>query len=98
MNPSLRDAYQQLLNYYKFNNTLPSLCFVDDQLRDLSIRYLKTFNESIAHIQENVMLKEEEKNLFKLGVIEEEQRVILTPLHPLNVAYQLSVNDEIKTK
>ena len=61
MNPSLRDAYQQLLNYYKFNNTLPSLCFVDDQLRDLYIRYLKTFNESIAHIQENVMLKEEER-------------------------------------
>ncbi len=98
MNPSLREAYQQLLNYYKFNNTVPSLCFVDDQLRELSIRYLKAFNESVAHIQENVMLKEEEKNLFKLGVIEEEQRVILTPLHPLNVAYQLSINDEIKNE
>ncbi|WP_078410114.1 DNA phosphorothioation-dependent restriction protein DptH [Priestia abyssalis] len=96
LNESLAAAYEALISYYKVNDTVPSLAFMDDKLRELSIRYLDEFNASIAHIEENTMLKREEKNLFKLGVIHEGQRTLLTPLHPLNVAYQLTINDELK--
>ncbi len=98
LNESVKDAYKKLITYYKHNNTIPSLCFMDDQLRALSIAYLTAFNDSIASIQENMMLKEEEKNLFKIGIIEEEQRIILTPLHPLNIAYQLTIHEEVKSE
>lgn len=98
LNTALKDAYESLLFYYKKNNLIPSLAFMDEKLRELSVHYLNEYNRSISDIHENMLLKEGEKDLFKLATIEEENRILLTPLHPLNVAYQLTIYDELQTE
>lgn len=94
----LQESYQQLISYYKKNNLLPSLSYMDKELQQLSKAYIDLFNASILSIEENSILTDELKGIFKLGVIKEQSRVYLTPLHPLNVAYQLSIHDELNVE
>jgi DNA phosphorothioation-dependent restriction protein DptH len=98
IDPVVEDAYINLLNYYKSHCTLPSLAFMDKELRELSITFVNTIIEHVKNIKENVILPNQTKNLFKLGTIIEEDRILLTPLHPLNVAYQLEINERLKSE
>lgn len=88
----LRECYQNILEYYETENLLPSLAFLDDELLALSKSYLHAYNECIQSIEENSIITNIEKSIFKLGTIEESNRIYLTPIHPLNVAYQLAVH------
>jgi DNA phosphorothioation-dependent restriction protein DptH len=92
----LRESYQRLLNYYESEKLLPSLAFMDDELSALSQNYLNSYQESIQSIEENSIITDVEKSIFKLGTIEEANRIHMTPLHPLNVAYQLAVHRHLK--
>ena len=91
----LENSYLALLTYYKDHNLLPSLAYLNEDLQVLCQEYLDQFNKCIQQIEENSILEEFEKNLFKLGVIQEDERIYLTPLHPLNVAYQLAIMDQL---
>ncbi|WP_156291353.1 DNA phosphorothioation-dependent restriction protein DptH [Oceanobacillus salinisoli] len=94
----LKESYQQLVEYYQSNNLLPSLAYMDEKLRTLAQSYVNVFNESIRSIEENVIITEQQKNLLKLGMIKEKKRIYLTPLHPLNVAYQLAIYNQLSTE
>ncbi|MCY9138069.1 DNA phosphorothioation-dependent restriction protein DptH [Peribacillus frigoritolerans] len=98
LNVEIEQAYNELLGYYKSRNLLPSLSYMNEELFDLSFKYVNSFIELISGIQENVILAEQSKNLFKLGTIIEEDKISFTPLHPLNVAYQLEINKRLKNE
>lgn len=98
IHPDMEKPYADLLNYFKVKQLIPSLAFLNDDLIELSVVYVKEFVKQIASIEENMILTEEIKNLFKLGTIVEEDKILFTPLHPLNVAYQLEIQKRLKNE
>lgn len=95
---SVEQAYKNLINYYQSHDQVPSLTYMNEELYNLSLTYVNIFINQIANITENTILPEEIKNLFKLGSIIENNRILFTPLHPLNVAYQLQVSESLKNE
>ena len=98
IHPDMEKAYTALLQYFKVNRLVPSLAFLNEEQFELSIVYVQEFVKQIASIPENMILTEEIKNLFKLGTIVEEDKILFTPLHPLNVAYQLEIHKRLKNE
>ncbi|MDU2662382.1 MAG: DUF87 domain-containing protein, partial [Clostridioides difficile] len=94
----VREAYYKILEYYKKSRRLPSLTYLNDDLKSIYKDFIIVYLEALNSINEGEYLNKEQKNLFKLGVIKreiEDKELIFTPLHPLNIAYQLKVNDEL---
>lgn len=94
----VREAYYKILEYYKKSRRLPSLTYLNDDLKSIYKDFINVYLEALNSINEGEYLNKEQKNLFKLGVIKreiEDKELIFTPLHPLNIAYQLKINDEL---
>ncbi|WP_283676946.1 DNA phosphorothioation-dependent restriction protein DptH [Clostridium perfringens] len=95
---SVKEAYFQILKYYKLERKLPSLTYLNNDLVLIYQKFIKVYLEALNSIVEDEYLNKEQKNLFKLGVIKreiEDKELIFTPLHPLNIAYQLKINAEL---
>lgn len=92
-------AFDAIVKYYVQKNRLPSLSYIDDELKNLYANYLKSIIEAINSIPDGGYLSERngDYGLFALGMIRRtygDQEILLTPLHPINVAYQLLVLDQ----
>ena len=90
-------AYGEILRYFNISNKLPSLTYLNDELRSLYETFIKCYIEELNCISEGSYLTKEQKNLFKIGVIKrevEDKEIIFTALHPLNIAYQIHINNE----
>lgn len=91
-------AYENILEYYRISNKLPSLSYLNDELSELYERFIKSYINALNNIDEGDYLTKREKQLFKIGTIKREigeHELLFTPLHPLNIAYQLHLNNEI---
>jgi DNA phosphorothioation-dependent restriction protein DptH len=98
LNSKLRTIYMEIIKYFTLSNKLPSLTYLDDNLKDLYTRFIKQYISDLEDIEEGSYLTSEQKDLFKIGVIKrqiEDGELLLTSLHPLNIAYQLHVSNEI---
>lgn len=96
--PKVKEAYFKILEYYKKSRKLPSLSYLNDDLKAIYKDFIIVYLEALNSINEGEYLNKEQKNLFKLGTIKREvgdRELIFTPLHPLNIAYQLKINDEL---
>ena len=89
------EAYEAYLSYFSTRNLLPSLSYMDDELIVLARAYIKRVSEEIAAIEEDTLMTEKQMNLFKLGIVIDNDRLWLTPVHPLNVAYQLYMEEKL---
>lgn len=95
----VKDAYCAILEHYKLSNKLPSLSYLNRDLENLYIKFIKVYLKALNSIEEDSYLNKEQKNLFRLGTIKreiEDRELIFTPLHPLNIAYQLKLSSELK--
>ncbi|WP_300262343.1 DNA phosphorothioation-dependent restriction protein DptH [Clostridium sp.] len=96
--PKVREAYSNILEYYKKSEKLPSLTYLSDEVKLLYGDFIRVYLEALNSIHEAGYLNNEEKNLLKLGAIKreiEDKELIFTPLHPLNIAYQLKINNDL---
>lgn len=91
----IQNHYLAYLSYFSNHNRLPSLSYFDDELQRLAENYIATVIESIQKIKEDSLLSSEQKNIFRLGTIKKNNKIWLTPLHPLNVVYQLNMEKTI---
>lgn len=94
----VKAAYDEIIRYFNISNKLPSLTYLNDDLKALYKKFIKKYIEALEEIQEGSYLNKEQKNLFKIGVIKreiEDRELMLTSLHPLNISYQLHINEEI---
>lgn len=101
INEDLRKSFLNLLNFYHSEKLLPSLTTLSNnqKLTNLSKSYVDSFIQQVESIPHNIQLGDEFKRLMLIGTIEsmaKEKQILLTPLHPLNVCYQLAVIDELK--
>ena len=95
----LKDAFNKLREFYRDHNSLPSLMFIKGELKILAEEYVNIFYEELCLIKEDRPLQKNEKDLILLGVIQEQYSEGLikhSPLHPINIAYQLNLNDQLK--
>ena len=96
VNSDVKKAYSNILEYYKVSEKLPSLTYLNDDLKDLYESFISVYIKSLDNIEEGSYLTQSEKNLFKIGTIKreiEDRELIFTSLHPLNIAYQLHLNN-----
>lgn len=96
VNSDVKKAYSNILEYYKVSKKLPSLTYLNDDLKDLYESFISVYIKSLDNIEEGSYLTQSEKNLFKIGTIKreiEDRELIFTSLHPLNIAYQLHLNN-----
>ena len=87
----IEESLKQLLKYFRDNNCLPSLTYPNFELTALYEQYLQSVLSVIDSIPTNRSLKREEYNLTRLGVVEQDSIIALSPIHPLMVAYQLEL-------
>lgn len=94
----IQKSYEKLIDYYKQNELLPSLAYYDKNLIDISKDYIKSILDVLDEIKNEEILSKEQRNINKLGTISRldgDKEIFLTPLHPINVSYQLMINDTL---
>jgi DNA phosphorothioation-dependent restriction protein DptH len=88
----VENAYRGIINYYRENNLLPSLAALTNELRNLYEDFVSIYINLLINLEEGQALSKSELDLLKLGTIEMlggNKLLKFTPLHPLNIAYQL---------
>lgn len=92
LNSDVKKVYCNILEYYRVSKKLPSLTYLNDDLKSLYDDFINAYIKALNNIEEGSYLTQSEKNLFKIGTIKrevEDRELIFTSLHPLNIAYQL---------
>lgn len=95
---NIKDKFDTLRSYFNSKHSLPSLVHIDDQLEKIAKEYIQAYIEELNSFEEGKQLSDDQKDLLWLGIVKEstgEEKIKLSPLHPLNVAYQLQLNEVI---
>jgi DNA phosphorothioation-dependent restriction protein DptH len=98
LNSEVKEAYNNILNHFKINNKLPSLAYLNDELRNIYQSFINIYIKELKCIKNGDFLTKQQKNLFRIGAIKrevEDKELIFTPLHPLNIVYQLQINNSL---
>ena len=99
LNDDVKEAFENIVRYFKTSNKLPSLTYLNEDLKDLYERFIKVYIRELNKIEEKEYLTRKQKALFRIGTIKrvcEDKELLFTPLNPLNIAYQLHINDTVK--
>lgn len=93
----LREAYMGYLNVLKKKRTLPSLAYYDDEILVAARHYLHVVESVFASIKAGDTLNSQQNNALLLGCTIrafDEHVIEMSPLHPLNVLYQMELMNE----
>lgn len=93
--PELADAYQQLFDLLKSKRTLVSLVSWGQEFRDLISKLIDAYEAVLRSISMNELLKDEHKNLLKIGTWENDKDIWITPFHPVVLSYYHYLATEI---
>ena len=93
----LLGAYHQIIIYFRSRNKgsyriLPSTVYIDQELGELYTRYVQLYLHYLNGIEPNQALSKAQWSLLRIGSVDDVSiydRLRLSPLHPLNVIYQL---------
>ena len=95
---NVQTSLAQLFAYYQKYETVPSLCPMNDELRELYKNYWKAVVETIQAIPNSRCMLREEYLMTKLGVVSEWDKIYLSPFHPILVAYILEFDAQFDTE
>lgn len=101
LDDTIKNDFDTLRTYFKNKQTQPSLVYLNDELKQIARNYVTCFINQLEQFEENKPLTNKQKNLLWLGVVKEkngEEKIKFSPLHPLNVAYQLQLNNDLKNE
>ncbi|WP_227939012.1 DNA phosphorothioation-dependent restriction protein DptH [Alkalihalobacillus deserti] len=96
LHEDLREAYSRFIQYFRINKGTPSLCHISEALKERAVEYIKEYLKQIGLFEEGRAPGSKGRNLMKLGVMESGGQMYLTPFHPLVIAYQLSLAEQLK--
>lgn len=94
---SVRLAYFNLLDELKSRRTLPSLMHYSGKAKRFAEEYVTAVEEALEQIPAGHTLTSQENDLLLIGAViklHDEHTISLCPLHPLNVLYQLMLDQE----
>lgn len=92
----VKEKIDAIYMYYSEKGYVPTLSYIDDELFKLYEEYVDAVHNIITSITPNELMDENEYSLTKLGTIEDGDKVMLTPYHPLLVAYMLEYKNRYK--
>ncbi|GAA0503179.1 hypothetical protein GCM10008986_33520 [Salinibacillus aidingensis] len=100
LSEELREAFSRFLNYFKINNSIPSLCTVTEDYKKRANEYIVEFQKEIKGFENGVAAGKRGLDLFKLGTVQAKDNIFFTPFHPLMIAfklkyYELTGNEEL---
>ena len=93
----LKEAYLDLLSAFKKHKTIPTLAYLGGELLETVEKYLNAFETCFANLSEGENLSQEQENALFLGTIsvgKNDEEILFTPFHPLNLKYQLMLLKE----
>ena len=93
----IRTAYVSLLRAYKKKRTLPSLAYYDQEILDVAQVYINTIEKEFTSIQAGSTLDMKQNHSLLLGCVIkcfDEEAIAMSPVHPLNVMYQITLLNE----
>lgn len=91
---NVKNITDRIFDYFTRENTVPSLCYIDDELEALYKQYLYEITVgTINVIPETRTLNRDELGLTQLGVVEGKDHLMFTPFHPLLVAFMLEFKE-----
>ncbi|KZX15087.1 AAA-like domain protein [Methanobrevibacter cuticularis] len=100
LSEELANAYNEIFNYYIGINNIPSLTFLDNNLKNLYEKFLAIFNKEIENIEEKSILSNDPKklNLLKIGSFKNRDKILLSSLSPINMAFQLEIDRQCRNE
>lgn len=94
---SIRTTYLALVNEFKRLRQLPSLAYYSGELRKLAEAYVLAVEYALQEIPAGHTLTSAQNDLLMIGCVIknfDERTISMSPLHPLNVLYQLTLLEE----
>lgn len=95
--PELEETYVKMLHLFRKNKTVPTLAYLGGDLRVAVEDFLKVFEQCFENLQDGDNLSLEQENALLIGTISQGidgEEVLMTPFHPLNLKYQMSLLEE----
>lgn len=93
----VKRAYQAFMLYFSSNGLIPSLAYYNEELASCARTYVDCVLHCMEKVNGGLFINKEINDLMKLGILfggDGDFEIRLTPFHPLNVAYQLSLLQE----
>ena len=93
----LRVAYIGFLNALDRKRTLPSLAYYDGEILTAAQKYVDEVEKVFSSIKPGETLNNHQNNVLLLGCIlkaTDDRAIAMSPLHPLNVLYQIRLLEE----
>lgn len=98
INSALEAAYYEYLDAFARSETTPTLAYIGETvLKSAAEKYLNAFISQFSGLEEQKPLTPEQQDCLLLGTLtvgDDNDEIILTPFHALNVAYQLALLEE----
>jgi DNA phosphorothioation-dependent restriction protein DptH len=95
--PDLFAAYSALFDYLEFHKTLLSIAGWGPKLRGLVEQTVICYQAAIEAIPYHEPLLDEQKSLVHIGFAEFEDQTYITPFHPLVLAYNVNLANQLQT-
>jgi DNA phosphorothioation-dependent restriction protein DptH len=93
--PELYLAYRNIFNFCTEHKTLPSILGWGSNFRSLVSDVVTTYLQAVEEIGIDIMLSTAQKRLVNIGFANYNDEELLTPFHPLNLAYYLNLANNI---
>ncbi len=96
-NQSLIASYEAYLESLQQANSIPTLAYLSGDLLDKAEKYVNAFMELYSSLSDGATFTSEQVNALYIGTIavgNDSEEILLTPFHPINVAYQIALTKE----
>jgi len=92
----IRSAYEAFLSVFYKRKTLPSLAFYDEEIKSAAGKYVQVYRSFFEQVKSGDVLKKSHNDTLRLGTVYNVQTdtIAFSPVHPLNVMYQLQLLKE----
>lgn len=96
LSEEIKSAYLNLCNTIKSKNTLPSVMYFDEEIINAATKYCELVESKIEGLPDNkIIIENEVKNIHRIGMIQSQEGLYMTPLHPLLLRYEIEKTKKI---
>lgn len=90
------NTYCDLLSIFKKRRQLPSLAYYDEEVIDAAQKFVNAYRDFFLAVQSGDILSKAHNDALKLGTVYNatSDTIAFSPVHPLNVMYQLQLIKE----
>lgn len=97
LSPEILEAYQTFCNLIIDKQTVPSLIYYDEDVREAGLRYCEAVENELYRLPDNEKVIDNSiLNIHKLGLVYHGKNIYFTSLHPLLIRYEIEKTMQLK--